>query len=57
MLSEYGKIDIALGILKGVAERENKRSLRNRQTTFSMRNLLQNEVIPSLQNELDCHGR
>ena len=56
MLSEYAKIQAALDILKGVAERESKRSLGNRQTTFSMRNLLQSEVIPSLQNELDCYG-
>lgn len=53
MLSEYAKIHIALGILKGVAEREGKRHLMDQQTTFSMLNLLEGEIIPSLQNELD----
>ena len=55
MLSEYGKIDIALGILKGVAERENKRQPGDEQVTLSMLNLLEHEIIPSLQNELN-HG-
>jgi len=53
MLSEYAKIHIALGILKGVAEREGKRHLMDQQTTFSMLNLLESEIIPSLENELD----
>ena len=57
MLSEYLKIEIALGILKGVIEREDKRSLVDQQITFSMRNLLESEIIPSLQNELNCYGR
>ena len=56
MLSEYAKIHIALGILKGVAERENKRQPGDEQVTLSMLNLLEHEIIPSLQNELNCYG-
>ena len=55
MLAEYAKIHIALGILKGVAERENKCQPGDEQVTLSMLNLLEHEIIPSLQNELN-HG-
>ena len=57
MLAEYAKINIALGILKGVAERENKCQPGDEQVTLSMLNLLEHQIIPSLQNELDCYGR
>jgi hypothetical protein len=57
MLSEYSKIYIALGMLKRVAERENKRQPGDEQVTLSMLNLLEHEIIPSLQNELNCYGR
>ena len=52
-MNEYAKIHIALGILKGVAEREGKRHLMDQHTTFSMLNLLESEIIPSLETELD----
>ena len=52
-MNEYTKIQAALDILKGVAERENKRHMMDQHTTFSMLNLLESEIIPSLENELD----
>jgi len=55
-MNEYSKIKDALHILKGVAERENKRQPGDEQVTLSMLNLLEHEIIPSLQNELNCYG-
>jgi|TARA_X000001388_G_scaffold76435_1_gene73778 vacuolar-type H+-ATPase subunit D/Vma8 len=50
---ESTKIQRALDILKGVVEREDKRHMMDEQLTASMRNLLEHEVIPQLENELD----
>ena len=50
---ESDKIQRALDILKGVVERENKRHMMDVELTHSMMDLLESEVIPQLQNELD----
>ena len=49
---ECDKIQRALDILKGVIAREDRRHLMDQHLTFSMRDLLESEVIPQLENEL-----
>jgi len=49
---ECDKIQRALDILKGVIAREDKRHQMDQHLTFSMRDLLESEVIPQLENEL-----
>lgn len=51
--SESKKIQRALDILKGVIAREEKRHLMDEHLTHSMRDLLESEIIPQLENELD----
>ena len=50
---ECDKIQRALDILKGVIAREDKRHMMDEHLTASMRNLLESEIIPQLENELD----
>lgn len=50
---ECDKIQRALDILKGVIAREDKRHQMDQHLTFSMRDLLESEVIPQLENELN----
>jgi len=50
---ESDKIQRALDILKGVVERENKRHMMDVELTHGMMDLLESEVIPQLENELD----
>ena len=50
---ESKKIQRALDILKGVIAREEKRHMMDEQLTASMRDLLESEIIPQLENELD----
>ena len=50
---ECDKIQRALDILKGVIAREDKRHMMDQHLTSSMRELLEFEVIPQLENELD----
>ena len=50
---ECDKIQRALDILKGVIEREEKRYMMDAHLTPSMRDLLESEIIPQLENELD----
>ena len=49
---ECDKIQRAIHILKGVIAREDKRHQMDQHLTFSMRDLLESEVIPQLENEL-----
>jgi hypothetical protein len=42
-----------LSDLKAVIERENKRHQMDEHLTSSMRSLLEDEIIPQLENELD----
>jgi hypothetical protein len=51
--SESKKIQRALDILKGVIAREDKRHIMDEHLTASMRDLLESEIIPQLENELD----
>ena len=50
---ECKKIQRALDILKGVINRENKRHQMDEHLTHSMRSLLEDEIIPQLENELN----
>ena len=50
---ESQKIQRALDILKGVIAREDKRHMMDEHLTASMRDLLESEIIPQLENELD----
>jgi hypothetical protein len=50
---ECDKIQRALDILKGVIAREDKRHMMDQHLTFSMRDLLESEIIPQLENELN----
>ena len=51
--SESTKIQRALDILKGVIAREEKRHMMDQELSHSMRDLLESEIIPQLENELD----
>ena len=51
--SESKKIERALEILKGVIAREDKRHMMDQELSHSMRDLLESEIIPQLENELD----
>ena len=50
---ESDKIQRALDLLKGVIAREDKRHMMDQELTASMRDLLDSEIIPQLENELD----
>lgn len=50
---ECDKIERALNILKGVVEREHKRHMMDAHLSHSMMDLLEHEVIPYLENELN----
>ena len=51
--SESKKIERALDILKGVIAREDKRHMMDEELSHSMRSLLEDEIIPLLENELE----
>ena len=51
--NEYKKIERALQILKGVIAREDRRHMMDADLTVSMKMLLEDEIIPQLENELD----
>ena len=53
MVNEYSQIKTALKLLKEVVGRESKRHLMDEHLTASMRELLEFEIIPQLENELD----
>ena len=53
MTSEYTVIENALQQLKAVVEREDKRHMMDQHLTTSMKMLLEDEIIPQLENELD----
>ena len=50
---ETKKIERALEILKGVIAREDRLHMMDQHLTTSMRHLLEDEIIPQLENELD----
>ena len=49
---EYDKIQRALDILKGVIAREDKRHMMDEELHTGMKELLESEIIPLLENEL-----
>ena len=51
--NEYAVIESTLQQLKAVIEREDKRHMMDEHLTASMRDLLESEIIPQLENELD----
>ena len=53
MTNEYTVIETTLQQLKAVVEREDKRHMMDEHLTTSMRHLLEDLIIPNLQNELD----
>ena len=53
MVNEFKQIELILKDLKAVIEREGKRHMMDQHLTFSMRNLLESEVIPQIENELN----
>ena len=54
MTNEYTVIKTALQQLKAVVERESKRHMMDEHLTTSMQHLLEDLIIPHLQNELDA---
>jgi len=53
MTNEYTIVKNALHQLKAVVEREDKRHMMDEHLTSSMRHLLEDLIIPNLENELD----
>jgi hypothetical protein len=53
MVNEFKQIELILKDLKAVIEREDKRHQMDEHLTTSMRMLLEDEIIPQLENELD----
>ena len=53
MTNEYIAIETALQQLKDVVERENNRHIMDQHLMTSMLNLLEDEIIPQIENELD----
>ncbi len=53
MVNEFKQIELILKDLKAIIDRENKRHQMDQHLTTSMRMLLEDEIIPQLENELD----
>lgn len=53
MVNESKQIRLILEDLKAIIAREDKRHMMDQHLTFSMRDLLESEVIPQLENELN----
>ena len=51
--NEYTNLEIILRQLKDILQREDKRHQMDEHLTPSMRALLEDEIIPMLENELD----
>ena len=52
-MNEFKQIELILKDLKAIIDRENKRHQMDEHLTSSMRMLLEDEIIPQLENELD----
>ena len=59
MVNEHAQIELIVEDLKAIIEREDARYLTDQHLTSSMRHLLEDLIIPNLQNELDldCNRR
>ena len=53
MVNEFTQIQLILKDLKAIIERESKRHQMDEHLTHSMRSLLEDEIIPQLENELN----
>ena len=53
MTNEYTHVENIVKDLKAIIEREDKRHQMDEHLTHSMRSLLEDEIIPQLENELD----
>ena len=52
-MNEFKQVELILKDLKAIIEREDKRHQMDEHLTTSMRMLLEDEIIPQLENELD----
>jgi hypothetical protein len=52
-MNEYQALQIILGDLKAVVQREASRHMMDQHLTPSMLSLLEDEIIPMIENELD----
>tara|TARA_R100000406_G_scaffold25522_1_gene16374 strand:- start:1231 stop:1494 length:264 start_codon:yes stop_codon:yes gene_type:complete len=53
MVNEHAEIELIVQDLKAIIDREDKRHLMDQHLTSSMRHLLEDLIIPNLENELD----
>ena len=53
MVNELTQIQLILKDLKAIIDRESKRHMMDEHLTSSMRSLLEDLIIPNLENELD----
>ena len=53
MINEYTHLENIVKDLKAIIEREDKRHMMDQHLTTSMKMLLEDEIIPQLENELD----
>ena len=53
MINENTHVEQIVKDLKAIIEREDKRHQMDEHLTHSMRSLLEDEIIPQLENELD----
>jgi hypothetical protein len=53
VVNEFKQIQLILKDLKAIIEREDKRHQMDEHLTHSMRSLLEDEIIPQLENELE----
>ena len=53
MINENTHVKQIVKDLKAIIERENKRHMMDQHLTTSMKMLLEDEIIPQLENELD----
>ena len=53
MINEYTHVKNIVKDLKAIIDREDKRHMMDQHLTTSMRMLLEDEIIPQLENELD----
>ena len=52
-MNEFKQVELILKDLKAIIEREDKRHQMDEHLTHSMRSLLEDEIIPQLENELE----
>ena len=52
-MNEFKQIQLILKDLKAIIEREDKRHQMDEHLTHSMRSLLEDEIIPQLEHELE----